>query len=217
MKRTGILATLAGVALATMSLGAQAAAGAVDTSGPQQLIESASTIMLKDLDANRASYRKDKTALYKLVDQTLLPNFDVNYAAQQVLGANWRSATPEQRDRFIKAFYRSLLTSYGDALVDFTGDKMKVLPFQGDANASRATVRTQIRRDGGDTVAVNYSLRKTDAGWKAWDVVIEGISYVNSFKQDFGSEVQAKGLDGLIQRLESDAAAGKSAKPAGTK
>lgn len=206
MKRAGVLAVLAGLMLT--SLGAHAAA--VDASSPSKLIESASQIMLQDLDANRAKYRQDKAALYKLVDEVLLPNFDVNYAAQQVLGAHWRQATPEQRERFIKAFYRSLLTTYGDALVDFTADKLKILPFQGDPNATRATVRTQIRRDGGDTVAVNYSLRKTDQGWKAWDVVIEGISYVNSFRQDFGAEVQQKGLESLIQRLEADAAAGRA-------
>jgi phospholipid transport system substrate-binding protein len=194
------------------SLGALGAA-AVDASGPSQLIESASNLMLKDLDANREKYRRDHTGIYKLVDETLLPNFDVNYAAQQVLGAQWRGASAEQRDRFVKAFYRSLLTTYGDALIDFTADRMKILPFQGDPAAPRATVRTQIRRDGGDVVAVNYSLRKTDAGWKAWDVVIEGISYVNSFRQDFGAEVQQKGLEALIVRLESEAAAGHATKP----
>ena len=78
--------------------------------------------------------------------------------------------------------------------------------------AARATVRTEIRRDGGSIVKVNYSLRKTEAGWKAWDVVIEGISYVKSFQEDFGPEVEQKGLDSLIQRLESSASAAKPAK-----
>ena len=196
-------------ALAVVLFASAASAAAVDTSGPAQLIESASSLMLKDLDANRAKYRSDKSGLYKLVDSALLPNFDVNYAAQQVLGQNWRTATPEQRDRFVKAFYRSLLTTYGDALVEFTADRMKILPYTGDAAATRATVRTQIRRDGGDVVAVNYSLRKADAGWKVWDVVIEGISYVKSFQQDYGSEVAQNGLEALIKRLEADAAAGR--------
>jgi phospholipid transport system substrate-binding protein len=207
------LAAVAGLLLA--SFGAHGA-GSVDTSGPSKLIESASDLMLKDLDANRDKYRRDKSGLYKVVDEVLLPNFDVNYAAQQVLGQHWRTATPQQRERFVKAFYKSLLTTYGDALVDFTADKLKILPYTGDPAATRATVRTQIRTGGGETVAVNYSLRKADAGWKAWDVVIEGISYVQSFKQDFGAEVAQKGLDALIQRLESGAVpatAPKAAKP----
>ncbi len=215
MNRRTTLGLVAGLLMTCLVAPAIRAAATVDTSGPSQLIESASSAMLKDLDANRDKYRKDRSGLYKTVDEILLPNFDVNYAGQQVLGQSWRTATPEQRERFVKAFYRSLLTTYGDALIDFTGDRMKILPFQGDAAANRATVRTQIRRDGGDVVAVNYSLRKADAGWKVWDVVIEGISYVKSFQQDFGAEVAQKGLDSLIQRLENDARAGKpSVKPA---
>ena len=183
------------------------AAEAIDASKPQALIESSSKLLFADLDANRAKYKKDITQLYKVVDTIFLPHVDVDFAAQQVLGKNWRTATPEQRKRFVTAFYRSLLTTYGDALVDFTGDRMKVLPFQGDASQPRASVRTEIRRSNGATVAVAYSLRKDAAGaWKVWDVVIEGISYVKSFREDFGLEIDQKGLDALLQRLESSAA-----------
>ena len=182
------------------------AAESIDASSPQKLIESSSKVLFADLDANRAKYRKDITQLYKVVDTVFLPHVDVDFAAQQVLGKNWRTATPEQRKRFVTAFYRSLLTTYGDALVDFTGDRMKVLPFQGDPSQPRATVRTEIKRSNGATVAVAYSLRKDAAGtWKVWDVVIEGISYVKSFREDFGLEIDQKGLDALLQRLEADA------------
>jgi phospholipid transport system substrate-binding protein len=184
------------------TVGVQGAA-AVDASGPFQLIDSSSAAMLKELDAHRAEYRKDPKKVYALVDEVLLPHFDTDYAGQQVLGKHWRTASEEQRQRFVKTFYRSLLQSYGDALLDFTADRMKILPFTGDANAPRATVKSQVRRSNGTQVAVNYSLRKTDAGWKAWDVVIEGISYIKSFQEDFGAEIDSKGLDALITRLET--------------
>ncbi|MFM1885279.1 MAG: hypothetical protein RL026_436 [Pseudomonadota bacterium] len=193
--------------------GAQLNPAGVDVGHPAELVRTASDIMLRDIDANRARYRKDRKGLYELVDRVLLPVFDVNFAGQQVLGKHWREATPAQRERFIKAFYRSLLETYGDALIDFTGDRVKFLPFQGDLAAPRATVRTEIRRDGGSIVKVNYSLRRNAQGqWRAWDVVIEGISYVKSFQEDFGPEVEQKGLDALIQRLETTASA--AAKPA---
>ena len=183
------------------------AAEAIDPTSPQALIESSSKLLFADLDANRARYKKDIGQLYKVVDTIFLPHVDVDFAAQQVLGKNWRSATPEQRKRFVTAFYRSLLTTYGDALVDFTGDRIKFLPYVGDPAAARATMRTEIRRSNGATVAVAYSLRKDAAGaWKVWDVVIEGISYVKSFREDFGLEIDQKGLDALLQRLESSAA-----------
>jgi phospholipid transport system substrate-binding protein len=184
------------------------AAAAIDNSTPQKLIDTSSRALLADLDANRASYRKDISGLYKVIDTLFLPHVDVDFAAQQVLGKNWRTATPEQRKRFVAAFYKSLLTTYGDALLDFTGDKMKVLPFQGDAAAARASVRMEIKRSNGATVAVSYSLRKTEAGvWKVWDVVIEGISYVKSFREDFGLEIDQKGLDALLKRLETSGVA----------
>ncbi len=182
------------------------AASSIDTSHPHALIDTASQALLKNLDANRAAYRKDIAGLYRVVEQLFVPHFDVDYAAQQVLGKHWRTATPDQRKRFVNAFYRSLLQTYGDALVEFSGDRLKVLPFQGDVTQPRAQVRSEIRRSNGATVAVNYSLRKNAAGqWKAWDVVIEGISYVKSFREDFGAQVEQKGIEVLIKRLEDEA------------
>jgi phospholipid transport system substrate-binding protein len=146
------------------------------------------------------------SGLYKVVDEVFLPHVDVDFAAQQVLGKYWRTADAGQRKRFVTAFYQSLLHTYGDALVDFTADRLRVLPYQGDPAADRGTVRTEIRRSNGSLVAVNYSMRKTAAGeWKAWDVVIEGISYVKSFREDFGLEIEQKGLEAVIRRLESGA------------
>jgi phospholipid transport system substrate-binding protein len=203
----GPVLSLVLLAGAAMQVGPALAADAIDASSPQVLIESSSKVLFADLDANRVKYKKDISQLYKVVDTVFLPHVDVDFAAQQVLGKNWRTATPDQRKRFVTAFYRSLLTTYGDALVDFTGDRMKVLPFQGDATQPRASVRTEIRRSNGASVAVAYSLRKNAAGaWKVWDVVIEGISYVKSFREDFGLEIDQKGLDALLQRLESSAA-----------
>jgi phospholipid transport system substrate-binding protein len=79
---------------------------------------------------------------------------------------------------------------------------MKVLPSKAEADAERATVRTEIRRSNGQPVPVNYSMHKTAEGWKAWDVTIEGISYVKSFRDDFGSEIDQKGMDAVIERLQ---------------
>ena len=185
---------------------------AVDASGPSQLIESSAQILLAGIDARRAEFHKDPTGLYELVANTLLPHFDTPYAAQLVLGPHWRTATPEQRKRFVDAFYKSLLYTYGDAMVDFTGDRLKVLPTKVADTDERATVRTEIKRSNGTKVAVNYSLRKTNGEWKAWDVVIDGISYVKSYREDYGAEVQQKGLDAVIQRLEAKAQSAKSAK-----
>jgi phospholipid transport system substrate-binding protein len=179
------------------------AADAIDATSPQKLIETSSKALLADLDAHRAAYRKDINGLFKVIDTQFLPHVDVPYAAQQVLGAHWREATPEQKKRFTDALYQSLLKTYGKALIDFTSDQMKVLPYKGEAAATRATVQTTVKTSNGTNVAVNYSLRKvSDTEWKVWDVVIEGISYVKSFRDDFGSKIDQQGLEALLADLE---------------
>jgi phospholipid transport system substrate-binding protein len=199
--------------IAMLGLGAHAAdtpapAANASTLTPQQLVENSAKKMLQELDANRATYRADPAKLDALVGNVLLPNFDTEYSARLVLGQSWRTATPEQRKRFVDAFYHSLLRNYGAALIDFTGDRFVVLPYKGDPGDTTATVRTEVKKSSGDKVPVNFSLRKTPEGWKAWDVVIEGISYVKSFRTDFASEIQQKGLDDVITRLEKEGRVG---------
>ena len=185
---------------------ASAGAGIID-SDPGLLIESAAQAMLRDLDAHRAEYRREPAKVNALVDAILLPHFDTEYSARLVLGRHWNSTSPEQRQRFVNSFYHSMLNSYGTALLDFTDDRLKVLPYRGDPAASSATVRTLVRKSDGGVVAVNYSLHRTDKGWKAWDVIIEGISYVKSFRDDFGAEIDKDGVEALIARLEKQGGA----------
>ncbi len=214
--QAGFIAALlgTGAAFAANTTDGKAAPAAVDTSGPSELIESSANVILSGIDSHREEYRKDPTGLYDLVEKTLLPNFDTPYAAQLVLGQNWRNATPEQRKRFVDAFYKSLLYTYGDAMVDFTADRLKVLPTKVAPEDTKATVRTEIKRANGQKVAVNYTMHKTNGAWKAWDVVIDGISYVKSYREDYGAQVQQQGLDAVIQQLETRAAQAKASKGA---
>jgi phospholipid transport system substrate-binding protein len=210
--QAGFIASLLAASPVLAADAAQATPTQVDASGPSQLIESSANILLTGIDKNRDQFRKDPTGLYALVEQTLLPNFDTPYAAQLVLGTNWRNATPDQRKRFVDAFYKSLLYTYGDAMIDFTGDRLKVFPTKVTPEDTRATVRTEIKRSNGTKVAVNYTLRKTNGQWKAWDVVIDGISYVKSYREDYGAQVQQQGLDAVIKSLEDKAANARAAK-----
>ena len=204
-------------ASAAAAPGPQGAPPADANQGPSEVVQTAAQGMLKDLDADRATYKKDPSKVGQLVDKYLLPHFDTEYSARLVLGQHWRTATPEQRKRFVEAFYHSLLNNYGSALSDFTSDKLKVFPTKADAAADRATVRTEVKRDSGDRIAVNYSMHKTPAGWKAWDVVIDGISYVNSYREDFGAQIDQQGIDAVISRLEKGEKPSQIGKTTGAK
>ena len=201
------------VTIASIFVTAVAFAQAPAELGPQELVQKVAQDTLRDLDANRAEYKKNPKRIRELVDKSMLPHFDTAYAAQLVLAKHWRTATPEQRKRFVEAFYQSLLQNYGEALVEFTPDRLRILPYQGKPTDTVVTVRSEVRRDNGSRVPVNYSLRKTPQGWKAYDVTIEGVSYVKSFRTDFAAEIQQKGLEAVISRLESQVASGTVAKP----
>jgi phospholipid transport system substrate-binding protein len=172
--------------------------------GPQELMESISKQLFAALDANRAAIKKDPEKAFPIVDTILLPHFDTDYAAQLVLAQTWRTATPDQQKRFVGALYRALLKTYGGAIADFTADRLKLLPFKGDPAATTAIVHTKVLRSSGTEVPVDYRLRKTADGWKAFDVIIEGISYVKNYRTDLGAEVSAKGLEAVIARLEHE-------------
>jgi phospholipid transport system substrate-binding protein len=189
------------------------AAETVPGPAPQELIETTARRLLEALDADRALAKRDPARVRQLVDEILLPHFDTDYSARLVLGKHWRTATEDQRKRFIDAFYKSLLRNYGSALAEFTADRMQVLPFRGDLSTGQATVRTEVKRSNGTRVPVNYTLRATPAGWKAWDVTIEGISYVRNFRNDVGAEIDQTGLQALIDRLEKENASGAPQKP----
>jgi len=191
---------------------APAAAASQSAIGPSEVVKTAAEGMLHDLDANRAEYKKDPAKVSALVDKYLLPNFDVQTSAIAVLGLHWKKATPEQRKRFVDAFYHSLLANYGSALSEFTSDKLKIYPTNVDPGVDRATVRTEVKRDGGDRIAVNYSMRKTPEGWKAVDVNIDGISYVKSYHDDFDAQIDQQGLDAVITRLEKGEKPGEISK-----
>jgi phospholipid transport system substrate-binding protein len=192
-----------------------AAAPAAGGESPSDIVKAAAQGMLEGLDKDREGYRRDPAKVGELVNQYLLPHWDTELSAKLVLGQYWRTATAEQRKAFIDAFYHSLLSNYGAALAEFTSDRLKIYPSNPDANAQRATVRTEVKRSNGDRVSVNYYMNRTPQGWKAWDVVIDGISYVNSYREDFGPQIEKQGIDSVIKRLnagEKPEAIGKQSK-----
>jgi len=202
--RSAALAAIAMLALLLPAGAARASEGsASNEASAQDVMLDVSTRLFAALDSNRAAIRHDPQAVYPIVDQTVFPHFDVDYATQLVLAQHWRDATADQRQRFVAAFYHALLRTYGSALADATADRLKVLPFRGDASAPQAIVRTQVTRSSGTVVPVEYRLHRTPEGWKAFDVVIEGISFVRNYRADLDAEISAKGLEAVIHRIET--------------
>ena len=193
--------TQGGAAPATPATTAAPATGTEQS--PSDVVQTAAQSMLTALDKDRDAYKRDPAKVGNLVNTYLLPHWDTEYSARLVLGKYWRTATPDQRQHFIDAFYHSLLANYGAALSEFTADRLKIYPTTADPGKPIATVRTEVKRDNGDRVSVNYYMHRTPQGWKAWDVVIDGISYINSYRTDFGEQIEQQGIDAVIKRLEA--------------
>ena len=181
---------------------AAATAGAQQT--PPQVVQAISDQLSKAIDGHQAELKNNHDKLINVIDSVFLPHFDIDYASILVLGQHAREATPDQRSRFAKAFYNSITHRYAEGLLDYTRGRVKVLPFNGDLNDKRTIVRTQVVLDDGKTVAVDYAFRKDrDGNWKAYDVIIEGISYITNYRNQVDAEIRKVGIDQLIINLET--------------
>jgi phospholipid transport system substrate-binding protein len=161
------------------------------------------TRLLATLDRDRGQIRRQPERVLSLVDELLSPHFDIEYTARLVLGAHWHHATPEQRQRFAFALYRTLLQTYAGAVAEWTPDRLRILPQRDDPDALQMLVRTEIARPGVPSTVVDYRLHRTADGWKVFDVVVDGVSYVRAYHDDVDLEVEHQGLDAAIVRLES--------------
>lgn len=174
-------------------------------SSPTDVIKEASNELAEQLEARKSELAADSDALYAMVNDIILPRFDRRYAAQLVLGRNWRSASDAQREAFIEAYYQSLLRKYADGVLEFDQDRIEIMPFRGDESKGRVVVKTRVTLDDGTTVPVDYGLSNRSGDWMVFDVIIEGISYVRNFRAELNSEIQTSSLDAVIARLQREA------------
>ncbi len=170
---------------------------------PNAVIEEFFALLDKSLEGRRDELAKDQQAFFALINGILLPRHDRRYTAQLVLARHWRTASDEERDRFTSAFYCRTIQKIAEPLLTFEREQLRVLAFRGDTTRKRTTVKTMVRLDDGTQVTVNYGMVKRDSGWKMFDVTIEGISYLRNFKAELNAEIQARGLRGVIARLEA--------------
>lgn len=171
---------------------------------PDELVSEAAGTLIAKMDANHAAYSADASLLAEVVREDLMPLLDMPYSARLILGRAGRSASEAQIDAFTEAMSRLLVDRYASGLMNFRSrEQLEVLPLRGELNDRATRVRTRVRLEDGGFAPVDYIFRKTPDGWKAFDVIIEGISYVTTYRNQIMPEVEAQGLDSVIQRLNS--------------
>jgi len=172
---------------------------------PSEVIEGAVDLLNEGLDGRKEELAADEAALRAFINGILLPRFDREFAAGAVLGKHWRTASDEQKDRFVSAFYATLLQRYADGILEFDMNRVEILPYKGDASKRTTVVKTNVRLDDGSKIPVHYALVNREDQWRMFDVKIEGISYVITYRKELESEIRSTSLDAVINRLEREA------------
>ena len=172
---------------------------------PREVVEEAINLLEEGLDVRREEFNADMEALYSFIDGILLPRFDRRFAASAVLTKHWRTATDEQKARFVEAFYITLVHRYAEGLLEFDTDRIEIMPYKGNARKRTTEVKTRVRLDDGTRIPVHYTLVNREDKWRMFDVKIEGVSYVINYRKELDAEIRASSLEKVIQRLETDA------------
>ncbi|HET7833229.1 MAG TPA: ABC transporter substrate-binding protein [Gallionella sp.] len=157
------------------------------------------TIVKQDKDIQAGNQKK----ILELVDAKVLPHFDFTRMTQLAVGRNWRTATPAQKQALVTEFRNMLVRTYTRAFTQYRDQTVEVKPPKMTPDATEVTVKTNVIKPGAQPIQVDYEMRKTPDGWKAFDISIDGVSMVMSYRGTFDSEVAQNGIDGLIKTLST--------------
>ncbi|MDG2524093.1 ABC transporter substrate-binding protein [Stenotrophomonas sp. HITSZ_GD] len=200
---TSLLAVALAAATPALALAQNAPAAAATSNGAAtRTVIDTSTRILTTLEQRRAEFRKNPTALRQFIDGELNKSFDRDYAARLVLGLHGRGASDADIKLFADAMADNLMQRYGDALLEFEGKPT----FRGKSESALpgnrgVVVATELLRPGNDPTPVDYLMRNVDGVWKIFDVRIEGISYVQTFKTQFDAPLRQKGIAEVAKEL----------------
>lgn len=171
---------------------------------PVALVINGMTALFTEVDNNLALYESDPEALQALVMKDLVPMLDTNYSARLILGRAGRGLPPEKIQAFSDAMINMLVSRYSNGLLELhSTEKVQVLPQRGELNDKLTRVRTRVVLPDGGEAPIDYAFHKTPEGWKAFDLIVEGISYVTTYRNQVMPDVQANGIDSVIARLKS--------------
>ena len=190
---------------------------AAEERGPEELVTQVTAEVLAAIKSDKKLASGDRQAALRLAEEKVLPHIDFEEATRLAVGRAWSQASPGQKQQLTIEFRRMLVRVYSNAIQPYGGQTIKVSPVRMRPGDTDVTVHnTFVRSGGGKPVGFDYSMRKTDQGWKIYDIVVEGVSLVLTYRSEFDNVVRQQGVDGLIKALASKnspaAVAGGSAK-----
>ena len=137
----------------------------------------------------------------QLVETKVLPHFNFDRMTQLAVGRNWRQANQDQQRVLVEEFKTLLVRTYTTAFTQYKNQTIEYRPLRMAAADKDVVVKSYIKQPAGQPIAIDYRMEKLAAGWKVYDVTIEGISLVENYRNTFNNEIQRSGIDGLIRAL----------------
>lgn len=209
MKRfLGLMAAIFLVA----ALPGRSAAQAADVA-PDVLVKNVTTevldIVRKDKDIQNGNTKK----AIELVETKVLPYFNFTSMTALAVGKDWRQATPAQQKTLAGEFHTLLVRTYSKALTEYRNQTITFKPLKAQPTDTDVTVRSQINQAGAKAIDLNYSLEKTDKGWKVYDISVGGVSLITNYRSEFAQQISQGGIDGLIKRLQAKNKGGEASVP----
>ncbi|PCJ86855.1 MAG: toluene tolerance protein [Thiotrichaceae bacterium] len=198
MKRLKLFCT------ALLLVGSQAVTAAEanqETESPVALLERTSTEVINILRKDHDLLVKEPARVYKLMDDYILPHLDDVTMAKLALGKNWRNASKQQKLDFIDEFRNLLIRTYSKSLLEFQDQTIKFFPLKLAADARKTTVKAEVIQPGGPSIPLAYRMRLKNNAWKVYDIKVDGISLVTSYRGTFTQEIRKSGIDGLLVYL----------------
>jgi len=169
--------------------------------GPEELVKKLTADVLEAVKSDKQLQAGDKRKALQLAEQKIAPHVDFREAAQLAMGKSWSTATTAQQNQVVDGFRQMLARIYTNAIDVYRGQTMRVLPLRMAPGGTEVTVRNQYLKEGRPPVPVEYSMKKTPEGWKVYDISVEGVSLVLTYRAEFEQITRTSGIDGLIKRL----------------
>ena len=189
------------LALLLAGLARPVVAADVDHPAPQ-LVQQTTDNVLARLKVDSEKLKADSDLIYPLVEDLVLPHFDFHRMSIWVLGKNWRKADKAQREQFTIEFRTLLVRTYAKALLEYTDQSLRYLPFHAEEGAKKVSVKTEIQQSGGPSIPLHYSMYINKAGqWKVYDIKVDGVSLVSNYRSSFATEVRNGGIPKLLDKL----------------
>jgi phospholipid transport system substrate-binding protein len=191
---------------------------AAEEQNPEALVKQVTQEILDAVKTDKKLAAGDKQRALQVAEEKVLPHIDFEEATRLAVGRAWSQASPEQRKQLVSEFRRMLVRIYSNAIEPYQGQTIKVAPVRMKPGDTEVTVHNTFVRSGGKAIPFDYSMRKTEQGWKIYDIVVEGVSLVLTYRSEFDAVVRQNGIDGLIKALaskNSPAAVGGSAPKSG--